>query len=1388
MNEIAIIGMGCLFPEAETPEQFWENLLAKKDVTSPVSAKELGRDPLDYFDPAPGAPDKMGYLKKGSIRDFTFDPTDYKYNIPAEALLSLDKLFLWTLYAAKEALIDSGVKSFEKCGIILGNLPFPTSYSKQIFLPLYFKTLEPYVWKLLQNREFRFNTKHYLSGISPYNALVTSYPAIVTAKALGLRGPCYVIDAACASALYSIKFASYYLATGESDIMLAGGICGPDPIYINSGFNMLRALPPDGGESIPLDTRSQGVKLSEGAGIVVLKRYRDAIRDNDHIYGVIENIGLSNDGGAQHILMPDKAGQIRSLTLAYENRSETVDYIECHATGTPLGDRVELEALEEFFVEKRLPLFGANKANMGHMLTASGMPGLFKVLLSMAHDMIPATIGIRDLVRTERKRIGADHIVSENMAWPKQGALKRAGINAFGFGGANAHILIREHPRTGSSHVVAVEPEKKDSRLAIVGMSAFFGGIDGIEAFYDSIYHGTSHFIPLPSPRWFCIDKNNPFVSQCGFEDGHPPNAAYLNQVEIDCMKLKIPPKMAQQPLVNHLLAATIAIQACNDAGFDMENDHRNTAVISILKTDPRLHRVLFRSDVAWQLRESLEQCHITLDQEKHALLENIVKDSISHEPYFEGCAGGIGNLAASRIASVLGFRGPALTIASQENAFFKAMELARFLLCFEKIDAVVLGSLDISGSPESVLSNSSLYTMRGRKRKKERVFGEGGGAIVVKRYGDAKKAGNRIYAIAHPPGIVQEHESGELQSLAFGDGVYTSCKKALANAHIEPGCVEYIELHGSGIEDEDIAEREGIAKAYAKNQRTGDICIGSVKANIGHTFSTSGIASVIKTSLALFHGFLPASVQELTGLGNEPGFSAKSVSEKWIPERNTRFAAVNALGADGSYSHLILEEPDQNDRKRAEQFEEKLQEYEKTKKHQKSFIKTLNISVPRISDTMFTKDSIETFRSANQIPFVFLSTAKKPSSLPFVLLSTADTTSDIGATGKEKRIVWDQAQLIEMATGSVSKVLGPAYKKTDTYLVRARMPSPPFMFATRVTNMTAQKGNLKPFMICWEYDIPQDAWYVVNDAVPLTILAEASHTLISGLSYMGCDEMFDGKLKYRAIDNTLVVYDYEAAPGDMFFGKVKVTSFVKTNANLLLFFEFDGYINKRRLFTIHSIGGFFSPEDMEQSKGLDSMYKPEAIPKNGQFTPLLDCTKHSFTHNDIEDIQSGDFQKGFGPNYHKARHCTLAPPKLLMLDRVISVDPHAGNFGLGLIIGEKDISPDHWVFNAHFKNDPVLPGTVIGAGIFQTLVFYIYYLGLHTLYSDCKIALPNNSTSNMKFRGEVKKSHTTLTYRLIIKSIDVSESVYVVADAEVIHKGKIIVSYEDLAAMLVET
>lgn len=921
MEKIAIIGLSCLFPDAKTPEDFWRNLLDGKSSVCWATEEQMGVDPDLFYDPAKGKSGETGtyYCKRGGfIQNFQFEPKGY--HLPANFLASLDSIYQWSLYVAKYALVDSGYLDdraiLSRCGLILGNLSPPTKLSRRLVSRIYQKAIDQAMAKLWPERDFSLAKLIDLKEISPFNLLTSGYPSAIVAQALALSGIYFSLDAACASSLYAIKIASQYLLSGKADLMLAGAVSRSDPFMVNTAFSVFQAYP-ENDDSRPLDSTSTGLNTGEGAGMVVLKRYSDAVRDKDRIYATILGLELSNDGKGKHYLSPNPKGQKLAFERTYASAGidpSSIDYVECHGTGTPLGDRTEFNSMEDFFGKYgSVPLVGSVKSNLGHLLTAAGMPSILKVILSMSGGVIPPTINVSKPLTSQNQTIGSQQIVTRATPWPNSSSTKRAAVSAFGFGGTNSHLILEQNATTELAKTTTSIPEPK---MAIVGMDAYFGSCKSLEEFERYIYQGKQSFREVPEQRWKGIETQAEILREYGFEE-KAPRGAYIEDFEIDYLKFKILPDASDRPIPQQLLMLKVAENALQDAGLTQGG---NVATIVAMTNELSIHALPARCDLSWQIQEALARANLALSPDKLAQLEQVLKESLHPTVGVNQALSFIGNIMASRISSRWDFSGPAFTISAEENSVFKALEVAQLLLADSNLDAVVIGAVDLAGGAENVLLrqqvakvNNGNATLSYDRHANGWLVGEGAGAVVLKRIERARKDRDRIYAVIDAVSLSQNNT--DAANSPNPQLVKQACEDAFAKAEIEPGEIGYLEVFGSGVESEDRVEIQGLLKAYQNSSTELNCALGSVKANIGHTHAASGMASLIKTALCLYHEYIPATPQwtapKQPELWHDSPFYVATESRHWyLPSSvSQRIAAINGLGIDRTCAHVILAE-----------------------------------------------------------------------------------------------------------------------------------------------------------------------------------------------------------------------------------------------------------------------------------------------------------------------------------------------------------------------------------------------------------------------------------------------------------------------------------------------
>lgn len=450
VEPIAIIGMGCRFPQADSPDAFWQLLDNGKNAI--VEVPKTRWDVDAFYDPQPDAPGKMssrwgGFLNRVDEFDaefFGISPEEAEHTDPQQRLL---------LEVAWEALERAGIVPAQLSGSQTG-----------VFIGLC--TID---YHRLLYRDY--------ARLGPHSSVGTT--SCITANRLSylldLRGPSISIDAACASGLVSVHLACQSLRSQESDLCLAGGvnlILSPDSTISSSQTRLLSKQ----GQCQPFDANADGYVRGEGCGVVVLKRLSDAVRDNDRILGLIRGSAVNQDGLSNSMTAPNGLAQQALIRQALTNagvQPAEISYVEAHAVGTAIGDAIELRALKTVLMEGRTSeqpcWIGSAKPNIGHLEAASGVAALIKVILSLQHDTIPPLPHLEQLNPYIDLANTPFAIPTERQSWLRGTASRLAGISTFGFGGTNAHLILEEAPLVSVQRSTESSNSRPNESLMLLG-------------------------------------------------------------------------------------------------------------------------------------------------------------------------------------------------------------------------------------------------------------------------------------------------------------------------------------------------------------------------------------------------------------------------------------------------------------------------------------------------------------------------------------------------------------------------------------------------------------------------------------------------------------------------------------------------------------------------------------------------------------------------------------------------------------------------------------------------------------------------------------------------------------------------------------------------------
>ncbi|OQX05142.1 MAG: hypothetical protein BWK80_52620, partial [Desulfobacteraceae bacterium IS3] len=615
-----------------------------------------------------------------------------------------------------------------------------------------------------------------------------------------------------------------------------------------------------------------------------------------------------------NLLAPETKGQVRAMLSAYNDAGWSpydVDLIECHGTGTLVGDAAELRSLCTLWGETGWKpgqcAIGSVKSMIGHLLTAAGAAGMIKTLLALKHKILPPSLHFEKASGESPLNNSPFRVQTQAREWKKRDAdtPRRAAVSAFGFGGINAHLLIEEFQSADTtSHSSLLTPHFSlltcHSPIAIVGMEAMFGSLTSLRDFQETIFRGESVIRKRPESRWKGADNIAEEILDSRAEYG-----AYMESLSLHIGEFHIPPNEIGDILPQQLLMLKTAAHAMKNAGLSLREEKPRMGVIIGMEFDMEATNFHLRWNLYNLVQEWKEK--FGLDESSADLWLEALRDSCGQPLTAARTVGALGGIVASRIAREFRFGGPSFGVSDDAASGMKAMEIAVRLLQQNEADAMLVGAVDLYGDVRTVIGTDCL---RPFSRKHEiRPFddiadgtlpGEGSAAIVLKRLDQAEKDKDRIYAVIRGIG----NAGGDTPPACHYE---VSLKRAFDDAKdISPASISYIETHGSGCPSEDQAESSALCEFFADSRMT--CALGSVKSNIGHTGASAALASVVKTALCLYHEIIPAF---LTSHSSFPtSFHIPAYPQYWFRNRKDgpRRACISSITIDGNCSHAILE------------------------------------------------------------------------------------------------------------------------------------------------------------------------------------------------------------------------------------------------------------------------------------------------------------------------------------------------------------------------------------------------------------------------------------------------------------------------------------------------
>ena len=942
---IAIIGMACRLPGADNLDAYWQLLASGGSAIAELPHERL--DQSLYYDPRRGQRGKS-YCKIGAIiSSRQFDRQACAISKELESAVDNAHLLMCEVAAAacRHAGLDPFSLPLRNTGVYIGHaqgsdLAGEMAYGTCVEEAAQFLREAPDFQQLNaeQQEAILRELVEAIRAKTPQRRpdspdLAINMVAGTISKAFGLNGPFMAVNSACASSLQTIQLAARALQLGRIEMAIVGGAsdCKAGSLVL---FSHAQSMSETG--SRPFDAGADGLVCSEGYAALVLKTLPRALADGDPIQAIIPGLGSSSDGRGKSLWAPRKEGQVKAMERAYRNGLDmsTLQYIEAHATSTSLGDATELTALNEvlsgkFPPGKKIPIASV-KANIGHALEAAGVASLIKTVLCMQHRTFAPAINIQSLNPKIDWKTAPFFIPRQLTPWPEQpnGSPRRAGVNAFGIGGLNTHVVLEEFTEDRRDAWKAVygaasntpqashTSDSDDEAVAVIGMACVLPGANDVQKYWELIVSGRDAKCQAPRGRW-----RPDLACESGTQRPYRASTSlggYITDFSYDWQKHKVPPKQVQQadPLQFMLLEA--AGQALADAGYDKKEFDRTRAAVFV--------GTEFSSDFGTQLGLSLRLPHLELTLKELLAKRGVTIDQSSkiaaqfsdvlleHWPALIDESGSFSSSTlASRITKTMNLMGGAAAIDAGDASSAAALAAGVDLLLSGDCDLMICaGGQRSMNLPQyeamtqtGILASGDYPSSPFDASAMGIVPGEGVGVVVLKRLSDARRDGDRIRAIIR--GIGSAHGKSAQESLSL------AMQRSLAIAGVDAADVTVVEMDGTGLPEHDQAQLQAIVSVYGSSPRSEPLIVSSITGQIGHTIGASAMASFIKASLEVEQGEVPAAC----GLGAPIPMATQNASvlrlaTTRLPIRHTtqdgrRLGAVSSF-SKGLAFHILLE------------------------------------------------------------------------------------------------------------------------------------------------------------------------------------------------------------------------------------------------------------------------------------------------------------------------------------------------------------------------------------------------------------------------------------------------------------------------------------------------
>ncbi|MEL7611087.1 polyketide synthase [Vreelandella titanicae] len=914
---IAIVGLGCMYPQAAGKEAFWRRLVDRDPCYQPVPMER-------YWLTEPCVEEALARWHGAFFEELSFD---YKrFRIPPAYRKAVSKMMLTLLRAVEECVHDAGYKEGDwprddvdvYCGSCFG---FDSTFANALKVEgvrvahelIQAANADESLESLLMRLQVRFGT----SSHDKVGEMASSMPARI-ASLLSLRGQVQCMESADATGYALLEAALVGLRSGKCNAAIVTAGQRLESPLLPLALEKKGFLGCPGAR--PFDEEAQGVPIGEGATALLLKRLSDAERDGNRIYSVLGGIAAAPGGVANGFrYSADTTRAQCALSQACRQAGLSVgelQYVDCVLPG--IGD-IGKHVVEALAAQPRAAgvsstYLGSSVTAFGYTLANSALTAVAAVSLAMEREELP---GMTSGPRTRLPLPGGLSYCDGKRSWKSDSESGRtAGIIGSSVTGLNWQLVLLDRVRSQilvkqanlTSHPVA-----KPEPIAIVGLGGAFGSTADSAEFWNLLRNGVDSIRPVPDsvlPRALYFSGGSARALSSYAEYGSD-----LRYRDFEAASFRIFPKRAAAMDRAQQHALGVAAEALADYRLEDKRDRVGRVGVFIgttltLNRERQLVCDLHRRELVNVLQgdaPNSSRCKVKSD----AARNGIEIDQFT----LDGC---LASGAASLISNCFSLDAVPVAVEAACASSMAALSNAILTLRQGRYDLIVAGGVELPVNARDIVLCASQMML-----SRERIApfaegadgfspGDGAGMFVLKRLSDATRDGDHVYACITGIGASADAVSMTAPDV---DGQSLAISRAFKQAGYTPATVQYVEAHGTGTRLGDIAEVSSINSVYKVGRRNLPLRIGSVKSNIGHTFAASGSAGLLKTVLAMHHGTLPptilrGSLNNKLPLDKVPA-QVVTAAEPWRPCDGRRRAGVSSFGTGGINFHLLLESVD---------------------------------------------------------------------------------------------------------------------------------------------------------------------------------------------------------------------------------------------------------------------------------------------------------------------------------------------------------------------------------------------------------------------------------------------------------------------------------------------